>query len=124
MQLGTDTGGAPDYRCNNCSSAAIAMPFNFCFYGKNYDTVYINNKGSITFGSPVFNFSSTGLPAGADTLALNVFYADVDDSATPGYIYYKVTPTHLIVQWNTVGYNTFDCDLYDNFQIMYLTVTT
>jgi len=119
MGLGTDTGGAPYYRCNNCSSLPIKLPFKFCFYGKGYDTVYINNKGSLSFIHPDFNYSNTGLPAGNDTLLLDVFPGDIDNRYSNSFsgIYYKMTPTHLIVQWSTVGYNTFDDDLYDNFQV-------
>jgi hypothetical protein len=118
MVLGTDTGGPPDYRCSNCSSQAIKLPFKFCFYGKMYDTVYINNKGNLSFVNPVFTFSSKGLPAGNDTLMLDGFWADVDNIPAPlSDIYYKITPTHMIVQWNNVGYNAFDDDLYDDIQI-------
>lgn len=119
MGLGTDTGGAPFYRCNNCSSIPIKLPFNFCFYGKEYDTVYINNKGSISFVNPVFNYPSAGLPEGNDTLMLAAFLADIDNRGVDPFstICYQLTPTHLIVQWSTVGYNTFDDDLYDNFQV-------
>jgi hypothetical protein len=118
MVIGTDTGGPPNYRCNNCSSSPIALPFSFCFYGKGYDTVYINNKGSISFGHPDYTYSSKGLPAGPDTMFLGAFLADIDDRNWPSDIYYKITPTHMIVQWNTVGYNTFDDDYYDNFQVL------
>ncbi len=118
MTLGTDTGGPPSYNCNNCSSQAIKLPFSFCFYGKSYDTVYINNKGNISFKKPVFNFSSTGFPAGNDTLMLAACWSDVDNRGVPGaLVYYKITPTHLIVQWYNAGYETFDPDLYNDYQI-------
>jgi len=119
MKLGTDTGRAPYYRCTNCSSLPIQLPFKFCFYGKEYDTVYINNKGSLSFVHPDFDYSSKGLPAGNDTLLLDVFPGDIDNRYPNSFsaIYYKITSTHLIVQWSTVGYSTFDDDLYDNFQV-------
>lgn len=122
--MGTDTGAPPNYHCDNCSSQAIKLPFSFCFYGKQYDTVYINNKGDITFVHPEFSFSSKSFPLGNDTAMLAVFYSNVDDTPkvvlgppNPAYIYYKTTPTHLIVQWSTMGYNTFDDDIYNNFQV-------
>lgn len=119
MSLGTDTGAAPYYRCNNCSSLPVKLPFTFCFYGKDYDTVYINNKGSLSFVHPDFDYSSKGLPAGNDTLLLDVFPANINNRYSNSFsaIYYQVTSTHLIVQWNTMGYSTFDDDLYDNFQV-------
>jgi len=123
MTQGTDIGYPPTYRCNNCSSQPIALPFNFCFYGKEYDTVYINNKGCISFNKPVFNFSSKAFPLGSDTAMLAPFYANIDDtpqnpvSTSYAVISYKVASTHLIVQWSNAGYNTFDDDLYNNFQL-------
>ena len=118
MPLGGDTGGAPNFRCNNCSSAPVKLPFSFCFYGKKYDTVFINNKGSLSFVHPVFNFSSTGLPEGKDTLMLAVFDANINERVDPvSDIYYKITPTHLIVQWSNTGFYTSDADLYNDMQI-------
>lgn len=123
MTQGLDSGHAPLYHCDNCSSQAIVLPFSFCFYGKNYDTVFVNNKGNLTFNHPDFTFSPTGFPFGKDTLMLAPFYADIDDSTTMvlqqilADVSYTLTPTHLTVQWGTVGYNIIDCDFYDNFQI-------
>ncbi len=123
MTQGTDVGHAPYYHCNNCSSQPIKLPFNFCFYGKSYDTVFVNNKGNLTFVHPEFHFSSKKFPLGDDTLMLAPFYANIDDSPKVvlqkiiASITYTLTATHLIVQWNTVGYNVPDCDFFDNFQI-------
>jgi len=123
LTQGTDIGYPPAYHCDNCSSQPIKLPFNFCFYGKDYDTVYVNNKGNLSFEKPIFTFSSKGFPLGADTLMLAPFYADVDDtpqnpaSVSYAFISYKLTATHLIVQWSGIGYNTFDDDLYDYFQV-------
>lgn len=124
LTQGTDVGYPPYYHCNNCSSQPIILPFSFCFYGKQYDTVYINNKGNLTFVHPEFRYSTSKFPLGNDTLMLAGYYTNVDDSPKiilpPRYnavISYKLTPTHLIVQWSSVGYNVPDDDLYNNFQI-------
>ena len=34
------------------SSTVINLPFQFNFYGTNYSSLYINNNGNVTFGSP------------------------------------------------------------------------
>jgi len=118
MTLGTDVGTSPDYRCNDCSSQMINLPFNFCFYGKNYNSVYISNKGSISFVKPVYKFSNNGLPFQTDTMMLAAFWADIDDLQAPiSFIYYKITATHMIVRWSYAGYNTPDDDNFDDFQI-------
>ncbi|HTA26227.1 MAG TPA: T9SS type A sorting domain-containing protein, partial [Bacteroidia bacterium] len=72
------------------------------------------------FGRPVYKYTDAGFPQGADTSMLAVFLADIDNDGfprPPGEVYYSVTPAHLIVQWDRVGYQTFDDDLYDNFQV-------
>jgi hypothetical protein len=123
MTQGTDRGYPPYYHCNNCSSQAIVLPFSFCFYGKNYDTVFVNNKGNLTFSHPDFDFSAKGFPFGNDTLMLAPYYVDVDDSPRIvlqhilADITYTVTATHLIVQWSNLGYNVPDCDFFNSFQI-------
>src|SRR5580765_667935 len=55
MTNGTDAVTPPYYYNNVNTSQAIKLPFSFCFYGKSYDTVYIGNKGNISFIKPIFN---------------------------------------------------------------------
>ena len=51
------------------------------------------------------------------------FWADVDtrDDVLPdtsGIVYYKLTPTSLIVKWNHVGYYGVHADLVNTFQLI------
>src|SRR3982750_1479663 len=43
-------GVPPDYRNDDGSTTAIPIPFNFCFYGQQVDSVFINNNGNISIG--------------------------------------------------------------------------
>jgi len=125
MTLGADTNAkAPNYYNDINTSQAIRLPFNFCFYGTSYDTVYIGNKGIISFIKPIFNFTNGNLPAGHDTAMIAPFWSDIDDipfgtipPAIHRLIWYKMYPTRLVVMWNTVGYYTFDDDVYNSFQL-------
>jgi hypothetical protein len=108
----------PEYRNDDNSSPAIPLPFTFCLYGQTFNSVYINNNGNLSFFSPMFNFTSDSFPSGNYTMVAP-FWADVDtrDSAS-GLVYYKVTPTHLIVRWDQVGYFPSNASRKNDFQII------
>lgn len=111
-------GVAPNYRNDDGSSPSIPLGFNFCFYGTTYTSCFINTNGNITFGSAYSAFSSTGFPT---TVAVMVapFWADVDiRNAASGLVYYKKTPTALIVKWPNVGYFNSMADKVNDFQLI------
>ncbi len=111
----------PDYRCDDgTTQTAIPLPFTFCFYGNNYTSVWINNNGNITFGAgPGFGgFTATGFPY-AGQVMIAPFWADVDTrDLSSGLVYYKVTPTYMVVQWKDVGYYSMMSDKLNTFQVI------
>jgi len=108
----------PDYRNDDLSSPAIALPFNFCFYGQNFNTCFINNNGNVSFGSAYGTFSSSPFPTAGFTMVAP-FWADVDTrNLASGLVYYKVTPTALIVIWDVVGYYSMMVDKINSFQLI------
>jgi len=109
---------APDYRNDDASSAPIALPFNFCLYGSSYDSVYINNNGNVSFVNSYFSFTSDSFPS-SNYIMVAPFWGDVDtrDSAS-GLVYYKITPTSLIVRWDNVGYFPLAGDKLNDFQLI------
>lgn len=113
-----NSGYAPDYRNDDGSSPVIAIPFNFCLYGSTYDSLYINNNGNISFVSQYFTFTSDSFPSSNYTMVAP-FWGDVDtrDSAS-GLVYYKITPTALIVRWDNVGYFPSASDKLNDFQLI------
>ena len=101
------------------SSANIAIPFNFCFYGDTMTSMYINNNGNITFDNALAAFSAGGFPAGTDTVMIAPFWGDVDTSpAGGGEVWYKVTPTAIYVNWVAVGYYSSQTDKLNTFQLI------
>jgi len=109
------------------SSALINLPFTFDFYGTPYNALYINNNGNISFQTPYITWSSNPFPDSTFNM-IAPFWADVDtrgdmDSlgnliGNGGNVWYKVTPTALIVNWNQVGYFNMHTDLVSTFQLI------
>lgn len=111
-------GILPDYRNDDGSTAAIAIPFQFNFFGTLYGTLYINNNGNISFGAPYGTFTSSGFP-NAQFKMIAPFWADVDTrNLSSGLVYYKITPTHIIVRWDSVGYYANYADKRNTFQLI------
>jgi gliding motility-associated-like protein len=111
-------GTPPLYRNDDGSSAVINLPFNFCFYGQNFNQVYINNNGNISFNNPYGAFSSASFPSANYTM-IAPFWADVDTRGlASGVVHYKVTPTAMIVRWNIVGYFSQHTDKLNDFQLI------
>ena len=88
---------APFYRNDDKSTQALPLPFNFCFYGHDYDSVFINNNGSISFDIPYGTFVPDSFPNNYYKM-ISPFWADVDTrNFTSGLVYYKITPTYMVV---------------------------
>jgi gliding motility-associated-like protein len=113
-------GTAPLYRNDDWSSAAIVLPFTFCLYGHSWNSVYINNNGNVSFGAAYSTFTADTFPS-SQFVMVAPFWGDVDtrDSLTPsGVSYFKVTPTHIIIQWDSVGYYDAHADKRNTFQLI------
>ena len=99
------------------SVGPISLGFNFNLYGTNYNQIWINNNGNVTFTGAVNSFSSVGLPTSAPMIA--GFWADVDTrNNLSGIVRYKVLPGKIIVSWAGVGYYNRKGDLLNTFQII------
>ncbi len=111
-------GVAPDYRNDDWSQAPLTLPFNLCFYGQSVNSVIINNNGNVSVGAPYSTFTANSFPD-PTYIMIAPFWADVDTRApTSGLVYYKLTPTYLIVQWDHVGYFPSTADKVNTFQLI------
>ncbi len=109
---------SPDYRNDDGSTASIAFPFNFCFYGTTMNSCFINNNGNISFGASYGTFTANSFPD-PNFIMIAPFWGDVDTrNPLSGLVYYKVTPTYLIVRWQTVGYFNMYADKLNDFQLI------
>ncbi len=112
-------GSPPDYRNDDLSTAAKALPFTFCMYGTNYNQIFINNNGNITFGAGYGPYTSFSFPSNTIPAMVAPFWADVmTTNAGSGLVYYKITPTYAIVKWQAVGYFNNHADKVNTFQLI------
>ncbi len=109
------------------SSELINLPFTFDFYGNQYNSLYINNNGNISFVSPYITWTSNSFPDSSYNM-IAPFWGDVDTRGSidslgnsigdGGSVWYKITPTAIIVNWNQVGYFNMHSDLVSTFQLI------
>jgi gliding motility-associated-like protein len=99
------------------SFGPIALPFSYNLYGTNYEQVFINTNGNLTFEEANPVYSASGFPNDIPMVA--PFWGDVDTSEG-GNIYYKITNDALIVIWDQVEHyepsgktNTFQVIISD-----------
>jgi hypothetical protein len=116
----TDIGVPPLYENDNATTPALHLPFNFCFFGQSFDSVFISNNGIVSFVQPIHSFidSGHGLPFGKDTLMIAPFFADANTNKNAGIVYYKITPTYMVVTWDSVRYAGIDVDGWNIFQLI------
>lgn len=108
----------PDYRNDDMSTNLIALPFSFNFFGTMYNSLYINNNGNISFGTPYGTFTASPFPNTSFQM-IAPFWADVDTRGPlSGLVYYKITPTAMIVKWENVGYYASHDNLLSTFQLI------
>jgi hypothetical protein len=99
-------------------SNSIQLPFDFSFYGTNYDSLYINNNGNISFLQPYFTFTANAFPDPSFNM-ISPFWADVDTrSANGGNVWYKMNPHSLVIVWDHVGYFSMMEDKLNTFQLI------
>ena len=95
----------------------IGIPFSFNFYGVSYDSLYINNNGNISFLSPYYTFTANSFPDSINNM-IAAFWGDVDTrDSLSGMVYYKITPTAMIIKWEQVGYFNIHSDKLNTFQL-------
>jgi hypothetical protein len=128
----------PYYTNDDGSTNAIVLPFSFCYYGQQIDSIYINNNGNISFSNQYPTFSSEAFPSQNFNM-IAPFWGDVDtrgqtgsvvvDSlgnpidtipTTPylGLVHYKMTSSALIIKWEEVGYFSMQGDKRNTFQLI------
>ena len=117
-------GLAPEYR-NDDWSACLGIPFNFCFYGQQVDSLFINNNGNVSIGANYATFTASSFPTTSFSM-IAPLWSDVDSRGpSSGLVYYKLTTQHLIVQWDAVDYFWSDTtnpdphlSLYNSYQLI------
>jgi Ca2+-binding RTX toxin-like protein len=101
------------------------------FFGTNYEQMFVNNNGSVTFNYGLSAFTPQAITA-ATTAGLFAFWADVDTrggavARSPGgnskgsnLVYYDLAPAQnrITITWDDVGYYSNKTDKLNAFQIV------
>jgi RHS repeat-associated protein len=128
--FGTDSLGANDDGSTSAIDITAAFPNGFQLFGSTYETIYINNNGNITFGSPLSNYTPESIGTGFTDPIIAPFWADVDTRGGPttatggnttgsNLVWYDVNPATqtVTVTWDDVGYYSEHTDKTDAFQL-------
>ena len=100
------------------SSAELQLPFTFTLFGDTFMSVFINNNGNVSFGGASGAFSSAGFPSTNFTMVAP-FWADVDTRPTNGgHVWYRITPSAMYINWDSVGYFSMQTDKTNSFQLI------
>lgn len=100
------------------SSVALQLPFTFTLFGDTFTSVFINNNGNVSFGGAQGSFSSSGFPSSAFAMVAP-FWADVDTRpAGGGHVWYRITPSAMYINWDSVGYFSQQIDKTNSFQLI------
>ena len=80
----------------------ISLPFNFSFYGKDFNSITVGDNGGILFGSSTsdISFSNQPLPSSRRKYSIFPFWDDLKG----GNVYYKQEGDRFIVQWNEIAH--------------------
>lgn len=121
LRSGFDASALP--ATDDGSSAATGLGFGVNFFGQTFSSVFVNNNGNLTFGTPLADF--TPVPLGQLRSAVVApFFADVDTTAG-GTVKYGTGTLNgraaFAATWEDVGFyggtgatrNTFQAVLID-----------
>lgn len=111
--------GELDGRNDDGFQGAVNLGFDYTLFGTTYNSLYINNNGSVSFGDGVAAFDPNG-PTGINAPIISPFFSDVDTrNPLSGVVHYQLdTPGQLVVTWDQVGRFSMRGDLFDSFQLV------
>ncbi|MCS7315655.1 MAG: hypothetical protein NZ554_09290 [Bryobacteraceae bacterium] len=84
-------------------SRRVTLPFRFPFFGQNYEWLYVNSDGNLTFGEPDTSTSERSLgrvTSGPPRIA--GLFRDLDPSLSKEGVRVLASPDRLVVSWVAV----------------------
>ncbi|MEZ4800817.1 MAG: gliding motility-associated C-terminal domain-containing protein [Flavobacteriales bacterium] len=113
-------GGGPGV---DCWIGPISLPFDFCFFGQDFNQIVLTSKGTIVMGTAgYFDWTPSEFPTpiGAGEPQYDhicAFWADFDFRNT-GELFYKVTDEAFYLNYIDAGYYANHGDKTNTFQII------
>jgi hypothetical protein len=102
------------------STGLVNVGFNLNFFGNNWNQLYVNNNGNVTFTGSLGTFTPYGITGGTMAM-LAPFFADVDTRAGNVVTYGANTlggRDVFGVNWIDVGYYSEHTNLLNTFQLI------
>jgi len=98
-------------------SVVLDLPFNFTFYGEDYDQIVVNTNGWISFGHfEMYSFRNYPLPgAGGPSPMVAAFWDDLKTGSS-GYVHHYETDELVVIQWDYM--RTYDGGSRETFEII------
>lgn len=102
------------------------------FFGRSFDSLYVNTNGSVTFSEPRRTYTPTAITEASGNPEISPFFADVDtrgDAVAPSpggvsqgtnLVYYDFDTENdrFVVTWDDVGYFNSHTDRLNSFQLI------
>ncbi|XP_026078957.1 uncharacterized protein LOC113056404 [Carassius auratus] len=92
-------GGVEDKmspRSDDGSSPLIPLLQPFVYFGREYDKIFVNNNGDLTFDEPFFWWRANYFPAYSSVDIIAPLWTDIDNSKKGTISYRQVTDAHLL----------------------------
>ncbi|MEO7106807.1 MAG: nidogen-like domain-containing protein [Rhodoferax sp.] len=104
------------------STGIVNLGFSVNFFGQNFDSLFVNNNGNVTFNAPLGTYTPFSLLS-TSTPMLAPFFADVDTrGAGSGLVQYGSSNIggHDVfgVNWLGVGYYSSEVNRTNSFQLI------
>ena len=100
-----------------------AFPNGLQYFGQRFESLYVNNNGTITFGGATGTFTPQRFPVQGNRM-IAPFWADVDTRGggrpARNGVYWDITPGQMVITWYNVGYFSSHNNLENTFQIVIL----
>ncbi|XP_078236097.1 alpha-tectorin-like [Pogona vitticeps] len=93
-------------KADDGASPQIPISEHFYFYGKRYQSLYVNNNGVVSFDKPVSQFTPDPFPVTDGRAFVAPFWADVDNRIK-GEVYYRQSQDEGLLRRVTADINTY-----------------
>ncbi len=113
-------------RDDDGSTGLVNIGFTVNFFGTDYNQLYVNNNGNVTFASPLSTYTPFDLVASTNNPIIAPFFGDVDTRAPDSGITTYGTGTLegksvFAVDWIGVGVFS-ELPIYNSFQLLLISL--